>query len=67
MPNCNLITSSGGITNKGSIMGQFSKLMRPARTSKKLADDGPVTVTDGSFTASLDPRSATTFVADGTP
>ncbi len=122
VPNCNLITSSGGITNKGYIMGQFSKFVRPgshqttapyqpqtnvsvqayagtknviialnrntsAKTqdftvtngtfanvhryttssSKKLADDGPVTVTNGSFTASLDPQSVTTFVADGTP
>jgi glucuronoarabinoxylan endo-1,4-beta-xylanase len=122
VPNCNLITSSGGITNKGAIMGQFSKFVRPgsnratapyqpqtnvsvqayagtrnvvialnrntsAKTqdftvtngtfanvhryttssSKKLVDDGPVTVTNGSFTASLDAQSVTTFVADGTP
>ncbi len=122
VPNCNLITSSGTITNKGYVMGQFSKYVRPgshrvsvsyqpqtnvnvqayagthnvivvlnrdtsAKTqnftiasgtftnahryttsnSKKLADDGPVTVTNSSFTASLDPQSVTTFVADGTP
>ena len=122
VPNCNLITSSGTITNKGYVMGQFSKYVRPgshrvsasyqpqtnvnvqayagtnnviivlnrdtsAKTqnftitsgtftnahkyttsnSKKLADDGPVTVTSGSFTASLDPQSVTTFMADGTP
>jgi glucuronoarabinoxylan endo-1,4-beta-xylanase len=122
VPNCNLITASGGITNKGYIMGQFSKYIRPgshrtaapyqpqsnvnvqayagaknvivalnrntsAKTqdftivsgafanahkyttsnTKKLADDGPVTVTNGSFTATLDPQSVTTFVADGTP
>ncbi len=122
VPNCNLITSSGTITNKGYVMGQFSKYVRPgshrvsapyqpqtsvsvqayagtnnvivvlnqatsAKTqnftvtsgtftnahryttsnSKKLADDGAVTVTNGSFTASLDPQSVTTFVADGTP
>jgi glucuronoarabinoxylan endo-1,4-beta-xylanase len=122
VPNCNLITSSGTLTNKGYVMGQFSKYVRPgsyrasapyqpqtnvnvqayagtnnviivlnrdtsAKTqnftitsgtftnahkyttsnSKKLADDGPVTVTSGSFTASLDPQSVTTFMADGTP
>jgi O-glycosyl hydrolase len=27
--NCNLLTSSGGITNKGYVMGQFSKYIRP--------------------------------------
>jgi len=122
VPNCNLITASGGITNKGYVMAQFSKYIRPgshrasapyqpqsnvnlqayagaknvivalnrntsAKTqdftivsgsfgsahkyttsnTKKLADDGPVTVTNGSFTATLDPQSVTTFVADGTP
>ena len=29
VPNCNLITSSGTITNKGYVMGQFSKYVRP--------------------------------------
>jgi glucuronoarabinoxylan endo-1,4-beta-xylanase len=120
VPNCNLITASGGITNKGYVMGQFSKYVRPgshrasapyqpqsnvnvqayagaknvivalnrntsAKTqdftivsgsfanahkyttsnTKKLADDGPVIVTNGTFTATLDPQSVTTFVADG--
>jgi O-glycosyl hydrolase len=122
VPNCNLITSAGGITNKGYVMGQFSKYIRPgshratapyqaqsnvnvqaytgtknvivalnrntsAKTqdftvtsgsfanahkyttsnTKKLADDGPITLTNGTFTATLDPQSVTTFVADGTP
>jgi glucuronoarabinoxylan endo-1,4-beta-xylanase len=122
VPNCNLITASGGITNKGYVMAQFSKYIRPgshrasapyqpqsnvnvqayagaknvivalnrntaAKTqdftivsgsfanahryttsnTKKLSDDGPVTVTNGMFTATLDPQSVTTFVADGTP
>jgi glucuronoarabinoxylan endo-1,4-beta-xylanase len=119
-PNCNLVTSSGGITNKGYVMGQFSKFVRPGShrvnvayqpqtnvnvqafsgtknvivalnrgssavkqtftitagsfanlhryttsSGKKLADDGPVTVTNNSFTASLDAQSVSTFVADG--
>jgi glucuronoarabinoxylan endo-1,4-beta-xylanase len=118
-PNCNLITSSGGITNKGYVMGQFSKFVRPGAfrvnttyqiqnnvnvqafagdknaiivlnrgtssvtqsftivsgsfanvkryttsNSKKLADDGAVTLTNSSFTATLDPQSVTTFVAN---
>jgi glucuronoarabinoxylan endo-1,4-beta-xylanase len=122
VPNCNLITSSGTLTNKGAIMGQFSKFVRPGAqratapyqpqsnvyvqayagtknviialnrntaaksqdftvasgsfanvhkyttsNSKKLADDGPVTVNNGTFTASLEPQSVTTFVADATP
>jgi len=122
VPNCNLITSSGTLTNKGAIMGQFSKFVRPgaqratapyqpqsnvyvqayagtknviiplnrnttAQTqdftissgtfanahkyttsnSKKLADDGPIAVNNGAFTASLDPQSVTTFVADVAP
>jgi glucuronoarabinoxylan endo-1,4-beta-xylanase len=32
--------------------------------SKKLGDDGTVTATDHSFTATLDSRSVTTFVAE---
>lgn len=118
-PNCNLVTSSGGITNKGYVMGQFSKFVRPGafrvnttyqiqnnvsvqafageknviialnrgtssvtqtftivsgsfanvkRTTtsnaKKLADDGTVTLTNSSFTATLDPQSITTFVGE---
>jgi glucuronoarabinoxylan endo-1,4-beta-xylanase len=118
-PNCNLVTSSGGITNKGYVMGQFSKYVRPGsfrvnttyqiqnnvnvqayageknviialnrgtssvtqtftvvsgsfanvkRTttsnSKKLADDGAVTLTNSSFTSTLDPQSITTFVGE---
>jgi len=35
-------------------------------SSKKLADAGSTTVTNGSFTATLDAQSITTFVADGT-
>lgn len=118
-PNCNLVTSSGGITNKGYVMGQFSKFVRPGafrvnttyqiqnnvnvqayageknvivvlnrgtssvtqtftivsgsfanvkRTTtsntKKLADDGAVTLTNSSFIATLDPQSITTFVGE---
>ena len=117
-PNCNLTTSSGALTNKGYVMGQFSKYIRPGAhrvsatyqpqnnvnvqafagapnvivalnqstsavsqtfaitgggftslhkyttsNSKKLSDDGAVTVTNNSFTASLDAQSVTTFVA----
>lgn len=120
MPSCNLITSSGAITNKGYVMAQFSKFIRPGAhrvtatyqpqtnvnvqaftgtknvivalnrgtsaatqtftitsgafanahryttsSSKKLADAGAVTITNGSFTATLDAQSVTTFVADG--
>jgi glucuronoarabinoxylan endo-1,4-beta-xylanase len=28
-PNCNLLTASGGFTNKGYVMAQFSKFIRP--------------------------------------
>jgi glucuronoarabinoxylan endo-1,4-beta-xylanase len=121
MPGCNLITSSGAILNKGYVMAQFSKYIRPGShrvtatyqpqtnvnvqafsgtnnvivalnrntsaksqtftissgtftnvhryttsNSKKLSDDGAVTVTNNSFTVSLDAQSVTTFVADGT-
>ena len=121
MPGCNLITSSGAILNKGYIMAQFSKYIRPGSyrvtatyqpqtnvnvqafsgtnnvivalnrntsaksqtftissgsftnvhryttsNTKKLSDDGAVTVTNNSFTVSLDAQSVTTFVADGT-
>ena len=117
-PNCNLTTSSGTLTNKGYVMGQFSKYIRPGAhrvsatyqpqnnvnvqafagtpnvivvlnrgtsavsqafaitggtltslhkyttsNSKKLSDDGAVTVAGNSFTASLDAQSVTTFVA----
>jgi glucuronoarabinoxylan endo-1,4-beta-xylanase len=117
-PNCNLTTSSGSLTNKGYVMGQFSKYIRPGAhrvsatyqpqnnlnvqafagtpnaivvlnrgtsavsqpfaitgasftslhkyttsNSKKLSDDGTVTVTNNAFTASLDAQSVTTFVA----
>ena len=117
-PNCNLTTSSGTLTNKGYVMGQFSKYIRPGAhrvsatyqpqnnvnvqafagtpnaivalnrgtsavsqafaitggsvtslhkyttsNSKKLNDDGAVTVTNNAFTVSLDAQSVTTFVA----
>ena len=48
--------------------GSFSNAHRyTTSNSKKHADDGAITVTNGSFTATLDPQSVTTFVADGTP
>ena len=117
-PNCNLTTSSGTLTNKGYVMGQFSKYIRPGAhrvsatyqpgtnvnvqafagtpnviialnrgtsavsqafaitggsvtslhkyttsNSKKLNDDGAITVTNNAFTVSLDAQSVTTFVA----
>ena len=117
-PNCNLTTSNGTLTNKGYVMGQFAKYIRPGShrvsasyqpqnnvnvqafagtpnviialnrstsavsqtfaltgasftslhkyttsNSKKLSDGGAVTVTNNSFTASLDAQSVTTFVS----
>jgi glucuronoarabinoxylan endo-1,4-beta-xylanase len=117
LPDCNLVSSSGALTNKGYVMGQFSKYIRPGShrvtatyqpqtnvnvqafagtnnvivalnrgtsavslnitvtkgsfanahkyttsNTKKLSDDGAVTVSNGSFTASLDAQSVTTFV-----
>jgi glucuronoarabinoxylan endo-1,4-beta-xylanase len=118
-PKCNLVTANGDITNKGYVMGQFAKFVRPGsfrvnttyqiqnnvnvqafageknviialnrgtssvtqtftvvsgsfanvkRTTtsnaKKLADDGTVTLSNSSFTATLDPQSITTFVGE---
>ena len=117
-PSCNLIDSSGNLNNKGNMMGQFAKWIRPGAhrvsapfspqsnvnvqafagqnyvvlalnrntsaksqsftlnganlaslqkyttsASKKLSDDGPVAITNGTFTVSLDAQSMTTFVA----
>lgn len=119
-PDCNLVNSSGALLNKGYIMAQFSKYIRPGAnrvqaiyqpqsnvnvqgfagtnnvivalnqntsatqqsftiagatiasfhryttsSSKKLSDDGTVTVTNNTFTISLDPQSVTTLVATG--
>ena len=120
LPDCNLVDSDGTLKNKGYLMAQFSKFIRPGSyrisatyqpqnnvnvqafkgeknvivalnrnnfpspqtftivkgrfdnvrkyttsNSKKLADDGTVTVTDHTFTVSLEPQSVTTFAADG--
>ena len=47
--------------------GNFTNVHRyTTSNTKKLSDDGSVTVTNNSFTVSLDAQSVTTFVADGT-
>ncbi len=118
LPDCNLVNSSGVLTNKGYVMGQFSKYIRPGAhratatyqpqanvnvqtfagatnvigvlscgmlavsldftltsgsfanvhkyttsNAKRLSDNGAVTVVNGSFAASFDAQSVTTFVA----
>lgn len=47
------------------VSGSFANVKRTTTSNaKKLADDGAVTLTNGSFSATLDPQSITTFVGE---